>query len=152
MLKVLPENGLFLNVYKTIFAQSNLKFLGIVIGVDGIDVQSSKVAAIREYPMPITRKNLRRLIGTVNYYHAFVPKLAEVTLPLCRISGSLKKTNKAILKLDDIQVKAFENTKVALANTASLSFENLMKPLYCSPMYQTLMSVQHWSKKGKRCP
>ena len=129
VLKVLSKNGLFLNVDKTTFAQSKLEFLGHIIGVDGIDVQSSKIAAIREYPMPITRKDLRRFIGMVNYYHAFVPKLAEITSPLSGISGGPKKTNHTILKLDDIQVKAFENTKVALANAATLSFENQMKPL-----------------------
>ena len=129
VLKVLSKNGLFLNVDKTTFAQSKLEFLGHIIGVDGIDVQSSKVTAIREYPMPITRKDLRRFIGMVNYYHAFVPKLAEITSPLSLICGGPKKTNRTILKLDDIQVRAFENTKVALANAATLSFENQMKPL-----------------------
>ena len=58
----------------------------------------------------------------VNYYHAFVPKLAEITSPLSGICGGPKKTNHDILKMDDIQVKAFESTKVALENTATLSF------------------------------
>ena len=61
----------------------------------------------------------KRFIGMVNCYHAFVPKLAEVTPLLRGISGGPKKTNQTIWKLDDIQVKAFENTKVA----------NQMKPL-----------------------
>ena len=65
----------------------------------------------------------------VSYYHTFVPKLAEVISPLSEISGGPKKTNQTILKLDDIQVKEFKNTKVALANAATLSFENQIKLL-----------------------
>ena len=127
--KVLSKNGLFLNVKKSTFAKTKLEFLGHIIGVDGIDVQSSKVTAIREYPMPITRKDLRRFIGMVNYYHRFVRGLAEITAPLTEISGGPKSTNRTILKLNDAHIQAFEDTKAALAKAATLSFENQNKPL-----------------------
>ena len=129
VLKVLSENGLFLNVKKSTFAKAKLEFLGHVIGVDGIDVQSSKVKAIKEYPIPITRRELRSYLGMCNYYHRFVPHLAEITSPLSEVSGGPKKTNRTILKLNDIQTKAFEDTKNALANAATLSFEKQDKPL-----------------------
>ena len=62
----------------------------------------------------------------VNYYHSFVDGLAEILAPLSAISGGPKKT---ILKLDDSQIKAFEDTKTALASAATLSFEDQNKPL-----------------------
>ena len=127
--ETLSKYGLFLNVKKTTFAEAKLEFLGHVIGVDGIDVQTPKVAAIKEYPIPITRKDLKRFLGMVNYYHSFVNGLAEILAPLSAISGGPKKTNRTILKLDDSQIKAFEDIKTALANAATLSFEDQNKPL-----------------------
>ena len=127
--ETLSKYGLFLNVKKTTFAKSKLEFLGHVIGIEGIDVQASKVAAIKEYPMPITRKDLKRFLGMVNYYHSFIKNLAEILAPLSEISGGPKKTNQTVLKLDDSHTKAFENTKSALANAATLSFEDQNKPL-----------------------
>ena len=127
--ETLSKYGLFLNVKKTTFAKSKLEFLGHVIGVEGINVQASKVAAIKEYPVPITRKDLKRFLGMANYYHSFIVGLAEILAPLSAISGGPKKTNRTILKLDDSHIKAFEDTKTALANAATLSFEDQGKPL-----------------------
>ena len=60
VLNVLSQNGLFLNISKSTFAKPQLEFLGHCVGVNGIDVLSTKVKAIREYPVQLTRKDLRR--------------------------------------------------------------------------------------------
>ena len=49
--------------------------------------------------------------------------------PLSDIFGGSKATNRTILKLNDDQMKAFEDTKTALANAATLSFESREKTL-----------------------
>ena len=105
--------------------------------------------------MLITSKDLRRFIGMINYYHAFVQKLAEITWPLSGISGGPKKTNQTILKLDNIQVKTFEKTKVALANAATLSFENQMKLLILfsdAPNTHVGAVLEQKRKKGQMLP
>ena len=82
--------------------------------------------------MPITRKDLKRFLGITNYYHNFVPKMAEITAPLNEISGGPKKTNRTILQLNEAQVQAFEETKRALAEAATLEYEDHSKPLILS--------------------
>ena len=79
--------------------------------------------------MPITRKDLKRFLGMVNYYNRFLPRIAEITAPLSEISGGPKKTNKLIINLNEKQVQAFEETKATLAHAATLEFENREKPL-----------------------
>ena len=111
VLSVLSNNGLFLNTEKSTFAESTVEFLGHSVGVNGVDVLSTKVNAIREYPMPITRKDLKRFLGMVNYYNRFLPRIAEITAPLSEISGGPKKTYKLIVNLNEKQVQAFEETK-----------------------------------------
>ena len=153
--ETLSKYGLFLNVKKTTFAKAKLEFLGHVIGVEGIDVQASKVAAIRKYPLPITRKDLKRFMGMVNYYHAFVDGLAEILAPLSAISGGPKKTNRTILKLDDSHIRAFEDTKAALANAATLSFEDQSKPLILfsdASDTHTGASLEQVNDKGEMVP
>ena len=56
VLKVLSDNGLFLNTTKSTFARSQLEFLGHSVGVNGIDVLSTKVQAIRKYPNQLDGK------------------------------------------------------------------------------------------------
>ena len=69
VLKVLSRNGLFLNTSKSTFAKPLLEFLGHSIGVNGIEVFSTKAQAIREYPMPITRRDsLNSSIIIINSY------------------------------------------------------------------------------------
>ena len=62
-LSILSQNSLFLNTSKSTFATPQLELFGHCVGVNGIDVLSIKVQAIREYPVPLTRKYLKRFLG-----------------------------------------------------------------------------------------
>ena len=132
VLKVISKNGLFLNTSKSTFAKPQLEFLGHCVGVNGIDVLSTKVQAIRENPLPITRRDLKRFLGLINYYHKFIPRLAEITAPLSEISGGPKKTNRTVLQLNEAHVQSFEKAKFALAEAATLEYEDHNKPLILS--------------------
>ena len=129
VLQTLFNNGLYLNKKKCVFAKSQLEFLGHSIGVDGVDVLDSKVEAIKKLPMPTNRKELKRFIGMTNYYYKHLPRLAETTAPLNEISGGPKRSNKACIKLNEVQIKAYQDTLALLANAATLAFENHEIPL-----------------------
>ena len=73
VLETLSTNGLFLNKAKCSFAKTKVDFLGHTVGVDGVDVMESKVEAIKKLPLPTTRKELKRFIGMVSYYHKLIP-------------------------------------------------------------------------------
>ena len=61
---------------------------------------------------------MERLLGMVNYYNRFLPRIAEITVPFSEISGGSKKTNKLMLNLIK-KVQAFDETKATLANAAT---------------------------------
>lgn len=48
VLEVLKENELYVNLKKCVFLQRRLLFLGFIITSEGIHVDDSKVAAIRD--------------------------------------------------------------------------------------------------------
>ena len=58
------------------------------VSVDSVDFMESKVDAIKKLPLLNTRKELKRLIGMISYYHKFIPNLGEAMTPLTEISGA----------------------------------------------------------------
>jgi len=129
VLQALSKNGLYLNISKCSFAKLNITFLGHRIGVDGIDVLESKIEAVKNLPIPRTRRELKRFLGMINYYHRHIPKIAEVMAPLNEISGGSKASNRAKLELNDAQIKAYHDTIATLAEATTLAYERHDKPL-----------------------
>ena len=87
-------NDKLLKYKKCNLAKTKLDFLGHSVSIEGLNVLDSKVEAIREYPIPTTRRDLKRFLGLANYYHRFVPKIAEITAPLNELPGGPKSTRK----------------------------------------------------------
>ena len=129
---ILLKNGLCLNTDKSVFAKSQVEFLGHNVDIKGLNVLERKVQAIREFPVPNTRKELKRFIGMVNFYHRFVPNVAEVMAPLNEISGGPKSTNIVKISLNATQMKAYIDTKEALENAATLTFKDHNKAFIIS--------------------
>jgi hypothetical protein len=50
-------------------------------------VDSSKVAAVREWPTPSSTAELRQFIGLCNYYRRFVKGYAGIAATLTRLCG-----------------------------------------------------------------
>ena len=129
VLQTLSKNGLFLNRAKCSFAKTRVDFLGHTVGVDGVDVMEAKVEAIKKLPLPRTRKELKRFIGMVSYYHKLIPNLAKVMAPLTEISGGPKASNRKIIKFTGGQTKAYQETKAMLVAAVTINYEDHTKPL-----------------------
>ena len=70
------DNGFRLRKSKCSFIQTSLAYLGHIVDKDGIRLQANKVEAIQKMPMPKDHKELRSLLGMINYYDRFLPGLA----------------------------------------------------------------------------
>ena len=55
----LQRHSLYANMKKCLFAQTRVKYLGHVVSTDWVVVDQFKVAAMLEWPMPKTLKQLR---------------------------------------------------------------------------------------------
>ena len=58
--------------------RNSIEFLGHVISCKGVHPSRAKVEAIRDFPRPENVKQLRSLLGLVNYYGKFVPQLSTL--------------------------------------------------------------------------
>lgn len=87
----LRNAGLTINLQKSKFCQTKIRYLGYVLSEDGLSMDISKIQPVLEYPVPKTIKDIRRLLGLAGFYQKFIPNYSEVTSP---ISDLLKKNRK----------------------------------------------------------
>ena len=70
------------NRVKCAFRQSSVKFLGHLIGQDGVRADPEKTSAICDMATPQSVSDLRRFLGMVNQLGKFSPRVSELTQPL----------------------------------------------------------------------
>lgn len=68
----LCQHGLYTKGEKCKFEQRSIQFLGLVISPEGIKMDSQKVSAILDWPTPIDKKGIQRLVGFANFYRRFI--------------------------------------------------------------------------------
>ncbi|XP_075444745.1 uncharacterized protein LOC142488257 [Ascaphus truei] len=71
VLQCLRENQLFAKLEKYEFEKSSLAFLGYIIFAQGLQIDSAKVSAILDWPLPKGLKFNQRFHGFANYYRQF---------------------------------------------------------------------------------
>jgi hypothetical protein len=83
VLRRLHEAGLKLDIEKSEFAFSEVKYLGFIISAGkGIKIDPGKVEAIKKWKAPITVKGVQSFIGFSNFYRGFIKNFSEVAAPL----------------------------------------------------------------------
>lgn len=55
-----------------------MEFLGHQISSTSVSPLLGKVHAVSKFPCPTTIKGLQEFIGIVNYYHCFLPNIAQI--------------------------------------------------------------------------
>jgi len=86
-LKVIKKSGFTLNLKKCRFAQSQVKYLGHIIGSGIRRPDDEKVATVKDMQIPESKKQYRRLIGFFSYFRDYIPYFAEIAQPLTDLTG-----------------------------------------------------------------
>jgi len=86
---LLIKANLQLKSNKCVFGVKEVVFLGHLISADGIKQDPKKLEALSRLPVPKNVKQLRTVLGLMNYYRKFVPNYAIRAAPMTR----LLKTN-----------------------------------------------------------
>jgi hypothetical protein len=84
-LERIAAHGLKLKRAKCEFMRSSLNYLGHKIDKDGLHTDDEKVSAIRNAPAPTNTKELRSVLGLINYYNRFIPNSATLLQPMNKL-------------------------------------------------------------------
>ena len=135
VLQRLQEKGLRINAPKSTFATDEIEYLGYTLTRDGIKPQTEKVSAILALQPPSNVKQLRRVLGIIQYYRDIWEKRTDLLAPLtdlvgeCGTTKSTKKkgTKKSPWHWDDIHQTAFESIKTMIARDVVLAYPDFSK-------------------------
>ena len=78
----LSDFGLQLKATKCTFMQTDVGFLGHIVGRTGLACDPMKLSAVRDWHEPTRLKGVRQFIGFVGYYRRFVKDFAKLADPL----------------------------------------------------------------------
>nr|VZI45142.1 unnamed protein product [Spirometra erinaceieuropaei] len=121
----LQQFGVVLNPSKCVFGVPSLEFLGHLVDSHGIRPLPSKVAAIRDFPPPTSKRQLQRFLGMVNFYRRFLPNCADTILPLTNLLSGSKRT----FELTLAALTSFEQVKALLADATLLTHFHADAPI-----------------------
>ena len=120
----LTQAGLTINLAKSKFCQTKIKYLGYVLSEQGLSMDASKIQPILDYPTPKCVKDIRRLLGLGGFYQKFIAKYSEIVTP---ISNLLKKDRRKFSWTEEANI-ALEKLKSALVSGPVLANPDFSLP------------------------
>ena len=81
LFKVIHDEGFRLNFKKCNFARSSIPYLGHILSPNSIQPLSDNLVAIKSFPVPTSRRNLRQFLGKINFYRKFIPNAVRILEP-----------------------------------------------------------------------
>lgn len=117
--------NLTLNVSKSHFCVTRVKYLGYVIGDGGISTDPEKVSAIRNWPTPKNVKQVRGFLGIAGWYRRFIENFSSVVFPITETLSSKKK-----FSWTPDAHRAFEQIKTLLSSSPVLINPDFSKKFY----------------------
>ncbi|KAC9475837.1 hypothetical protein E3N88_45766 [Mikania micrantha] len=138
VLELLREERLYAKLSKCEFWLREVQFLGHVINSDGIHVDPTKIAAIKNWDVPTTPTEIRSFLGLAGYYRRFISNFSKIALPLTKLT---QKSEPFVWTQK--QEDAFQTLKQRLCNAPILTLPegNDDFVVYCDASHQGLGCV-----------
>jgi hypothetical protein len=124
VLSRLEAEGYYAHPGKCIFLQSEVNFLGHVVGREGVSMQQHKVMHVRDWPTPQSVFDVRSFLGLANFYRRFVRDFAGIARPLTDLT---RTTVKKQWHWGEREQKAFDTLKRQLTEAPVLAHPDPMK-------------------------
>ena len=86
VLDALRKAGLYAKFSKCEFFVPETKFLGLLVGQDGVRMDPDKLATIKTWETPKKLSDVQAFIGFANFYRRFVRDFSKLTRPLVNLT------------------------------------------------------------------
>ena len=132
----LKEHGLKLKPTKCCFLRERVTYVGHQLSADGVSPDPDKVAAVAEWKVPASVKELWSFLGFVGYYRRFVSQFAQIAGPLHKLVNSCLhdlKSGKHLTipfanRWNEVCQTSFEVLREKLTTAPVLAFPDFEKP------------------------
>ena len=107
------------------FGQRSIKVLGHVLENGLIKPDPEKISAIKDYPIPKTKRQVRAILGLANFYRRHLPNFAEIVAPLTELT---RKDKPDRVKWTEKEDQAFNGLKQGLTSERFIIPPDITKP------------------------
>jgi len=119
VLKRLQFNDLYTKAEKCFFEQSSIKYLGVIISENKVQMDKEKLSGVLEWPVLTKVKQVQAFLGFVNFYCRFIENFAKMLKLLSNLTKKDCTWNWGIE-----QQNAFEMLKKAFTTAPILRIPN----------------------------
>ena len=141
----LHQHGLKLQPKKCHLFQREVTYLGHVISEKGVATDPAKTAAVRDWPIPETVKQVKSFLGFAGYYRRFISAFSKIAAPLNALTHGTTAQNRktAPVSWSPECQQAFDQLKEALLNAPVLAYADFSLPfrLYTDASFEGLGAV-----------
>ena len=109
----LKEKGLKFNIEKLLFVQTEMEYLGFWVTHNDVKTTNRKIESITNMKPPTYQKQLRKLIGVMNYYRIRCPRRSHNLSPLTRLPSIENKFKWMQVEQDDFE----KNKRIVTCDT-----------------------------------
>ena len=129
MLKHLHQRGLQVDIDKCKFNITRVKYLGMIVTTNKIEIDTKKVKAIQKWEALLLVKDVQVFLGFANFYWRFIPNFLKKVKPLNKLTKetqfTTRKSNKKIkyeaFQWSNVCQQTFENLKHAFTTASVLA-------------------------------
>lgn len=125
VLRRCEEKGLRIKIEKCVFLAAEIPVLGDFVGREGVRVDPDKVAVLKDWPTPTTKKELKSFLGTIVYCSRFLKNYGKLVAPLQELLAGKHKN--APITFTAAQASAFAQLKQAMCETPVLALADFSK-------------------------
>lgn len=125
VLAILRDNQFYAKLSKCVFNKPEVKFLGHIVGRDGLKVNPAKVEVVSQWPRPTDVSHVRQFLGLTNYFRKFIQGYSSMAAPL---SDLTKGTSDITGLWQPLHETAFQALKLALVQAPVLRLPDFSLP------------------------
>lgn len=134
----LRDYGLKLSPEKCHFFRTSVKYLGHVVDAQGVHTDPEKVSALKTWPCPSNRKELKCFLGFAGYYRRFVEGYSKIARPLNHLTAGYHPARKRGKVYKRLGVGGDTNSKVPFGDEwtpeCDTAFQTLIERLTSAPI------------------
>ena len=122
VMQTLRDNDFKIKLSKCEFEKPEVKFLGHIVGANGVKVDTDKISVIQNWCQPTNLSALRSFLGLAQYFRKFIQDFSKIATPLTNLT---KKETPFIW--DEQCEKAFQHIKYSLTHAPVLALPDFNK-------------------------